>query len=93
MYRFLKFFLLTLLVVISSSAFAQSSVSADSQAVARLLSTYKGSGTTELPVINKNDRGFVRFLLAPEGGYFSTPTTGQKSFDASAVIKIIFRDI
>jgi len=87
MYRILRFFLLTLLIGISFSAFAQSSVSADSQTVARLLSTYQGSGTTELPVINKNDRGFVRFLLAPEGGYFSTPTTGQKSFDASAVIK------
>jgi len=87
MYRFLKFFLLTLLVGISFSAFAQSSVSVDSQAVARLLSTYQGSGTTELPVIHKNDRGFVRFLLAPEGGYFSTPMTGQKSFDAPEMIK------
>jgi len=87
MRRYSKFFLLLFAVCFCFSAFSQTLKEADPQSVAKILSTYQGAGTTEMPIVHKNARGFIRFISASEGGYFATPATGQKSFDMSTTVK------
>ncbi|MGC8845908.1 MAG: M4 family metallopeptidase, partial [Candidatus Hydrogenedens sp.] len=87
MSRYSMFLLLLFAVCFCFSAFSQNFQEADPQSVAKVLTTYQGAGTTEMPVVHKNARGFIRFLYAPEGGYFATPATGQKSIDISDTVK------
>ncbi len=82
-----KLFLLLTVLCFCISAFPQTGKEADPQSIAQLLSTYQGANTTEEPVIHKNSKGFVRFLSAPEGGYFATPDTGQKSLDLGESVR------
>lgn len=87
MQRNYKFFLLLVTACFCLSAFSQLGKEADPQSVAQILSTYQGIDTTQMPIVYKNNRGFIRFLSATEGGYFSTPFTGQKSLDTSNAVK------
>ncbi len=94
MQRNSKFFLLLVTVCFCLSAFSQTEKEADPQSVAQILSTYQGVDTTQLPIVYKNNRGFIRFLSATEGGYFSIPTTGQKSLDINdTVVEYIKQNI
>ncbi len=87
MYRYSKLFLLFLALCFCCSTFSQTLKEADPQSVAQILSTYQSDTATEMPIIHKNTRGFIRFLSAPEGGYFATSVIGQKSFDVSGAVK------
>lgn len=87
MRRHFKFFLLVFVVCFCFTAFSQTLKEADPQSVAKVLGTYQGAGTTEMPIVHKNARGFIRFLYAPDGGYFATPSMGQKSLDMSNTVK------
>ncbi|MCA1902419.1 MAG: M4 family metallopeptidase [Candidatus Hydrogenedens sp.] len=88
MSQLLKLCLLTIIfVILSFSAFTQGQNEADPQAIAQLLSSYRSQGAPSLPVVYKNSAGYVRFLSAPEGGYFAMPGTGQKSLDIVKSLK------
>lgn len=87
MQRNSKFFLLLVTACFCLSAFSQTGKEADPQAVAQILSTYQGIDTTQMPIVYKNNKGFIRFLSATEGGFFSTPVMGQKSLNISEAIK------
>lgn len=87
MLRYSGFFLLLSILCFCLSAFSQIGKEADPQSVAQVLSTYQGVDTTQMPIVYKSKKGFIRFLSAQEGGYFSTPSMGQKSLDISNTVK------
>lgn len=73
-----------LLAVLLFAVPAQAQAKADEADIAGVLGALEAPAAVELPVVRRDDAGFIHLLAAPESGRFILPESGQKSGDPVA---------
>lgn len=74
------------------AAYGQSSPQANQEDIERLFKTLSAPQSTEDPRLLKSDDGFIRFLGAPPGGFYSDAGLASKSGSAEETAKTFVAD-